>query len=205
MKENANIGISTLVEIFNDKGECLVSKENAIQPANMAIAIARGLSRTPNNYIYKIKLGNGGTTYDNGQIVFKPPRTTDNTLYNATYAEIVDESDSAVGPDNSVTMTVDPGTTTSRVITTVVITPNEAVDVRPTDIIDPTDPHAPQSIDPEGKYFFDELGLFTKQTSGDILDGAAGDLMLTHLIFSPIEHTASRELTIVYSLLISVS
>ena len=205
MKEQLGAKFSTLVEIFNDKGECLVSKENAIQPANMAIAIARALSRSPNHYIHKIKLGNGGTSYDNGQIVFKPPRTTDNTLYNATYAEIIDESDSAVGADNSVTMTIDPGSTTARVIATVVITPNEAVDIRPTDIIDPTDPNAPQSIDPEGKYFFDELGLFTKQTSGDILDGAAGDLMLTHLIFSPIEHTASRELTIVYSLLISVA
>lgn len=208
MKEKFSTVVEGHVEIYDDTGKLLLSKKNAIHPANMAIAIARGLSNTPDYQIFKMKLGNSGTVYEGGEIVFRPPRTTQNTLYNATYVEVVDESDSNVGHDNSVTMIVDPGTTTSRVIVTCVISPNEAVDARPTDILDPDLPPVSSdvagSIDPESKYFFDELGLFTRQTSGDDLDGA-GDLMLSHLIFSPIEHTASRELTIIYSLLISVS
>ena len=57
--------------------------------------------------------------------------------------------------------------------------------------------------------FFDELGLFTHETANpstptSLLSGA-GELMLSHLIFSPIEHTGNRELTIVYTLTISVS
>ena len=55
-------------------------------------------------------------------------------------------------------------------------------------------------------FFFDELGLFTKETGGLSTDlDPAGELMLSHLIFSPIEHTGNRELVIVYTLTISVS
>lgn len=201
------------VQIFEGRGtegRLLVDKKNAIHPKNMAIAIARGLSNSPNYPIYKIKLGNQGTYIDSAlQIVYRPPNTTgDNAdLYNPTYAEIVDDADAGAGSGNSVTYSTVPGTANTRVIVTAVVSANEAVN-RATDEADTATPSADPAIagtiDPDGEYFFDELGLFTKQTSGTLLDGA-GELMLTHLIFSPIEHTGSRELTIVYSLLISVS
>lgn len=182
-------------------GEVLVDKHNAIHPKNMATAIARGLSNSSNFQIYKLKLGNRGTYIDNSQqIVFRTPVTTGDTadLYNATYAEVVDEMDSAVGSGNSVVYTNIPSTTNTRVIITAVISSNEAIN----NATDGGDGDA--SLDPDGTYFFDELGLFTKQTDTDLLDGA-GELMLSHLIFSPIEHTGNRELTIVYTLTISVS
>lgn len=182
-------------------GEVLVDKKNAIHPKNMATAIARGLSNTVNYQIFKLKLGNQGTYIDGTQqIIFRPPFTTGDTadLYNATYVEVVDELDTAVGSGNSVVYTNIPSSTSTRVIITAVISSNEAVN-NPTDGGD-GDP----SLNPEGTYFFDELGLFTKQTDTNLLDGV-GELMLSHLIFSPIEHTGNRELTIVYTLTISVS
>lgn len=214
MQEMLKTIVAGHVLVKDDLGKVLVDKHNAIHPKNMATAIARGLSNTVNHQIFKIKLGNQGTYIDNSQqIVFKPPSTTgDNAdLYNPTYVEITDDQDTSVGSGNSVTFTNIPGTTNTRVIITAVVSANEAVN-RATDEADsatPTpDPATDASLDPDGQFFFDELGLFTKQTSGntyqDLLDGA-GELMLSHLIFSPIEHTGSRELTIVYTLTISVS
>lgn len=200
-----------------DTGEILVNKKNAIHPKNMATAIARGLSHSANWSIFKLKLGNQGTYIDSSQqIVFRPPNTTGDTadLYNQTYVEVVDDDDVEISgfAGNSVTFTNIPATTNTRVIITAVISANEAIN-RPTDEADsatPTDPNIIENpdvvatLDPNSQFFFDELGLYTKETSGTLLDGV-GELMLSHLIFSPIEHTGSRELTIIYSLTISVS
>jgi hypothetical protein len=184
-------------------GEILLDEHNAINPKNMATAIARGLSDSANFQIYKMKLGNGGT-YINGtqQIVFNPPITTGDTanLYNPTYVEVVDSAASDVGVGNSVTFTNIPASTNTRVIVTMVVSANEGFN-------NPSDTNNSGQINSSGSpYFFDELGLFTKQTSGLDTDLApVGELMLSHLIFSPIEHTGNRELVIVYTLTISVS
>lgn len=210
MQELLHTVVDGHVQIFDDQGNCLLDKHNAIHPKNMATAIARGLSNTANYQIYKMKLGNQGTYIDSTQqIVFRPPNTTGDTadLYNPTYAEIVDDANASVGVGNSVTFSNVPASTNTRVIITAVISANEAIN-RATDEADsatPTaDPDTDATLDPDSEFFFDELGLFTKETSGTLLDGA-GELMLSHLIFSPIEHTGSRELTIVYTLTISVS
>jgi hypothetical protein len=217
MQEALKTIVSGHVMIKDDQGNVLVEKTNAIHPKNMATAIARGLSNSPNFQIYKLKLGNQGTYIDTSQqIVFRTPNITgDNAdLYNPTYVEVVDEDEQSVGSGNSVTPAPIPASTSSRVVITAVISANEAY-------TNSDDVTVPGQIGGEGQnesgetpdmsfnpYFFDELGLFTRQTSGDTqadrLDGA-GELMLSHLIFSPIEHTGSRELTIVYTLTISVS
>ena len=185
-------------------GEVLRDEYNAINPLNMATAIARGLSDSANYQIYKMKLGNGGT-YINGtqQIVFNPPITTGATanLYNATYVEVVDSGSPSVGVGNSVTFTNIPASTSTRVIVTMVVAANEGFS-------NPSDTNNEGQINSgSSPYFFDELGLFTKETSGldTDLGGGNGELMLSHLIFSPIEHTGNRELVIVYTLTISVS
>jgi len=202
MQEALKTLVSGHVKITdNSTGEVLVDKANAIHPKNMATAIARGLSNAANYQIYKMKLGNQGTYIDGTQqIIFRPPMTTGDTanLYSPTYVEVVDDANVAVGVGNSVTFMNVPASTNTRVIITCVISSNEAIN-NPTDSGD-GDP----SLNPEGTFFFDELGLFTKETSGTTLAGV-GEMMLSHLIFSPIEHTGNRELTIVYTLTISVS
>lgn len=214
MRENFQTSIHTNVTI-SDKttGEVLVSKSNQIHPGNMAIAIARGLASAGRGQIFKMKLGNQGTYIDAArQIVFRPPNVLDTSadLYNPTYAEIVDSTNSGAGAGNAVNYTAIPNSTNARVIITATISANEAVN-RPTDEADsatPTpDPATAAQLDPEGQFFFDELGLFTAGTGETTTTqiNSPAELMLTHLIFSPIEHTGSRELSIVYTLLISVS
>lgn len=212
MKELLSIRAEGHVTITdNATGEVLLDQHNDIHHKNMAIAIARGLANSPNFQIYKLKLGNGGTFVNSEQkIVYRPANVVadDADLYNPTYVEVVDDGSAGVGPGNSVTYTQIPATTNTRVIVTCIISPNEAVN-RPTDDSSGTSPLPLPDVgelDPEGQFFFDELGLFTKQTSGTDIDlDPAGELMLSHLIFSPIEHTGNRELTLVYSITISVS
>jgi len=210
MQEVIKTTVMGHVLIKDDLGNVLRDEFNAIHPKNMATAIARGLSNTTNYQIYKLKLGNQGTYIDSSQqIVFRPPNVSGDTadLYNATYVEVVDDDNASVGSGNSVTFTNIPASTNTRVIITAVISANEAIN-RPTDEADSAtataDANTDATLDPDGEFFFDELGLFTKETSGTMLDGI-GEMMLSHLIFSPIEHTGSRELTIVYTLTISVS
>lgn len=216
MKENFKTTINTNVLIKDDLGNVLVDKSNAIHPQNMAIAIARGLSNGANHQIFKMKLGNQGTYIDSSQqIVFRPPNTQGLTadLYNPTYVEVVDDSDAAVGVGNSVTFTTLPAPSTStRVIVTCVISANEAVN-RPTDEDDLTSNDGLQGdgenstaleANAEGEFFFDELGLFTQGIDSNLLNQSE-ELMLSHLIFSPIEHTGNRELTIVYTITVTVS
>jgi hypothetical protein len=212
MQETLNTKVSGHVLVKDDQGQVLVNKLNAIHPGNMATAIARGLSNAAHSQIWKMKLGNQGTYVDSSQqIVFRPPNTTGVTadLYNPTYYEIVDDADSGVGVGNSVTFTNIPLSTSTRVIITCVISANEAVN-RPTDQSDTitTSSGGLDGVDAtptEGTYFFDELGLFTEGIGTPSILNETDELMLSHLVFSPIEHTGNRELTIVYTLTITVT
>lgn len=200
MKETLKTTVVGHVLIKDDLGTVLVDKLNAIHPGNMATAIARGLSNATNYEIFKMKLGNQGTYIDSSQqIVFRPPNTTGATanLYNPTYVEIVDDSNVGVDAGNSVTFTNVPASTSTRVIVTCIISANQAIN-------NPTD-NSETPLDPEGDYFFDELGLFTAGLGTPSILNETDELMLSHLIFSPIEHTGNRELTIVYTLTITVT
>lgn len=212
-KETFQTNVIGDVLIKDDAGNILLNKKNAIHPGNMAIALARGLANASNYQIFKLKLGNQGTYVDSSQqIIFRPPNTTGTTadLYNPTYTEVVDDSNTAVGVGNSVTFTNVPSSTSTRVIVTCVISANEAVN-RATDEADGVTTGGLDGVDnspTEGLYFFDELGLFTAGANGaasGTLNNDADELMLSHLVFSPIEHTGNRELTIVYTLTITVT
>lgn len=197
--QSANISIKGHV-LIKDKssGEVLLDKNNAVHNRNMAAAIARGLSNEPpasgtvpaTFQIFKIKLGNGGSIVDAfNSITFQPPNVigTSADLYNATYEEIVDDAETSVPLENSVTYQQSPAPDeTAIVIVTATIAAGEPVGQDLTD--------SPGNPNPEAQFAFDELGLFTYD-----------DLMLTHIVFSPILKTANRELVITYTLTISVS
>ncbi len=208
MQELFKTLIETNVQIFSGDTK-VVDKSNAIHVQNMALAIARGLANSSNGSIFKMKLGNQGTYVGaDGQIIFKPAIVSGVTadLYNPTYVEIVDDSNANVGSGNSVAYTSIPNSTSSRVIVTCVISPNEAIN-RPTDTADTTSSDGLDGVDAtptEGQYFFDELGLFTNGIGQELLNDT-DEMMLTHLIFSPFEHTRNREITIIYSLTCTVS
>lgn len=174
---------------YSDNGEVVLDKCNAIHPQNVAKVLARGLANEPNQQVYKIALGNGGTYIDSTQkIVYNTPNTVgvNADLYNVTYSEVVDDSDTNVGIGNSVISQAVPSPSiASIVICTIQLSANEPSGQATTD---------GTTTDPNSPFTFDELGLKT-------VDG----LLLSHLIFNPIEKNAQREMILSYTLTIYVS
>jgi hypothetical protein len=170
-------------------GEVLCDKFNAVHPQNMAKVLARGLANEPNQQIFQIALGNGGTYIDSTQsIVYNSPNIVGISadLYNTTYTEVVDDGNSGVGIGNSVISQAAPSPDiSSLVICTIQLSANEPAGQATTDGV---------TTNPDSLYTFDELGLKT-------VDG----LLLSHIVFNPIEKNAQRELIISYTLTVSVT
>lgn len=193
-------------------GEVLLHKCNAIHNQNMAEALARGLSNVSGtNQIYALVIGNGGSSVSaTNQITYLPPNITsvNARLYNATYAQPVDESLAGTPATNSVTYQKSNVDNSSIVIVTMTIGAGQPTGQDTTDT--PPDP------DINSQFAFDELGLYTFGTGFDALFSggqAIGNpltipteaLQLSHIIFSPILKTANREFVVTYTLTISVS
>lgn len=174
--------------------EVLLDKNNAVHTRNLGIAIARGLSNEPRDpfnrgkyQIFKIKLGNGGTSVNSsGEITYLAPNVfyPDSDLWSPTYEELVDRADVSTPAENSVTYQENP-------------TPGNSVIIIATVTIGADEPSGQLSSDTPGQlnsqFAFDELGLFTSD-----------DLLLSHLIFTPILKTSTRELVLTYTLTLSV-
>ena len=188
MKFKTKIKGHVLVKDKNT-GEVLCDKFNAVHPQNMAKVLARGLANEPNQQIFQIALGNGGTYIDSTQsIVYNSPNIVGISadLYNTTYTEVVDDGNSGVGIGNSVISQAAPSPDiSSLVICTIQLSANEPAGQATTDGV---------TTNPDSLYTFDELGLKT-------IDG----LLLSHIVFNPIEKNAQRELIISYTLTVSVT
>jgi hypothetical protein len=174
-------------------GEVLVDKKNAIHYENISIAMARTLSNRTvaqgGGWIYGMAFGNGGSAVDpTGVITYLPPNTTGTnaTLYNETYFKVVD--------DNSVA-DLDPANNYMTVLHT---SGQPYTDIVVTCTLDYGEPSGQQAYDNStnfnGEYVFDELGLQCYGTSATDL------LLITHVIFHPVQKSLNRQIQIDYTL-----
>ena len=191
-----------------ETNEVLVDTKNDVHPQNLARVIARGLAGEPNNNIFRIGLGNGGTYNESitDTTRFNPPNTTGTQakLYNETYFELVSAG-------NSTTSAASTTDITSTVQIEIILDPSEpGVDQWLTDAsgagsaTNPVNPQLPGST--AYVYEFDELALFAQNplwSSGSTTENEF--LLLTHVIFHPIAKTQNRKQILNYSLTISVS
>ncbi len=179
------------VLIRNQKsGEILLDKENAIHFENMSIALARSLANKPNGPIFSMSFGNGGSAVDSlGVITFLEPNTIGTTadLYNQTFSKVVDDtSPSVVDPvmNNMIVQHED-----TKFFSDVIITAT----------LDFGEPAGQEAFDTSTvfteDFVFDELGL---KTETDVL-------LLTHVIFHPIQKSLNRVIEIIYTIRIAVS
>jgi len=170
-------------------GEVLVDKRNAIHYENISIAMAQTLSNRNTGYIYQMAFGNGGSSVDpTGIITYLPPNTVGQnaSLYNETYAKVVD--------DNSATNT----DTANNKMTVLHTSGTVYTDILVTCLLDYGEPSGQQAFDNStnfnGEYVFDELGLKT-------WNGSATDLrLITHVIFHPVQKSLNRQIQIDYTI-----
>jgi hypothetical protein len=168
--------------------EVFVDKHNAIHYENMSIALAQSISNQNIGYIYAMAFGNGGSSVDpTGVITYLPPNVTgaNADLYNQTYLKVVDANSPA-------------DTDPTRNKLTVLHTSGQVyTDVLVTCLLDYGEPAGQQAFDNStnfnGEFVFDELGLKSWQ-------GSANDLMLlTHVIFHPVQKALNRQIQIDYT------
>jgi len=169
-------------------GEVFVDKHNAIHYENMSIALAQSIANKNIGFIYAMAFGNGGSSVDpTGIITYLPPNVTGSNadLYNQTYIKVVD----ANSPANT-----DP---TRNNLTVLHTSGKVYTDVLVTCLLDYGEPAGQQAFDNStnfnGEFVFDELGLKS-------WEGSADDLMLiTHVIFHPVQKSLNRQIQIDYT------
>lgn len=181
--------IEGFVKIFDpNSGEIFVDKRNAIHYENMSIALAQSLANKNLGFIYGMAFGNGGSAVDQtGIITYLPPNTTGQNanLYNETFFKVVDDA-SAANTDparNKLTVLHTAGTVYTDVLVSC--------------LLDYGEPAGQQAFDNStnfnGEYVFDELGL-----KG--WEGAPTELLLlTHVIFHPVQKSLNRQIQIDYT------
>ena len=134
-----------------------------------------------------MSFGNGGTSIDpTGIITYLTPNSSGSnaSLYNETYTKVVDDRSSN---------NVDP---TRNFIETRHVTGTNYTDVFVTCLLDYGEPSGQQAFDnasdANSLYIFDELGLKSYSPTGD-------SLLLTHVIFHPVQKSLNRLIQIDYT------
>jgi hypothetical protein len=187
-KETTGVHIEGHIKIHNpETGEVFINKRNAIHYENISIALAQSLANSGQGFIYEMAFGNGGTAVDpTGIITYLTPNSSGSSasLYNETYKKVVDDRSS----NNT-----DP---TRNFIETRHVTGTNYTGVFVTCLLDYGEPSGQQAFDnannSDSSYIFDELGLKSYSSSGN-------SLLLTHVIFHPVQKSLNRLIQIDYT------
>jgi len=177
------------IKIFDpETKEVFIDKRNAIHYENMSVAMVNSLSNQGQGTIYQMAFGSGGTTVDpTGLITYLTPNTVGvNTgLYNQTYAKIVDQNNTSnVDPTrNKMEIRHVSGATYSDIVISCLLDYGEPVGQSAFD----------NSIDMNGNFIFDELGLKSYNPNGE-------GKLLTHVIFHPVQKSLNRLLQVDYTI-----
>lgn len=189
LNDMSGLALRGHIKIHNpESGEVYVNKSNAIHYENISIALAQSIADSGKGFIYKMAFGNGGTTVDpTGIITYLSPNSTGSnaSLYNQTYSKVVDDRSS---------VNTDP---TRNYIETRHVTGTNYTDVFITCLLDYGEPSGQLAFDNvntnSNEFVFDELGLQSFEG-----DGQPG-LLLTHVIFHPIQKSLNRLIQIDYT------
>jgi hypothetical protein len=174
-------------------GEVLVDKTNAINYETMSMSIADTLSSRGYGEIYQMAFGNGGASISaTGVITYLPPNVTglNATLYNQTYAKIVDDT-SVFNPDP-----------TRNKMTVLHTTGKTYTDILVQCLLDYGEPSGQAAFDnstqTSSDYVFDELGLLAN--IGTDSQGEIVTRLITHVIFHPVQKSLNRQIQIDYTI-----
>ena len=179
------------IKIFDpETGEVFQDKRNAIHYENMSVAMVNSLSNQGQGWIYQMAFGSGGTTVDpTGLITYLTPNNVGNVaaLYNQTYYKTVDARQNySLDPARNFMETRHvPGVAYSDVLVSC--------------LLDFGEPSGQEAFDTatnsEGAFIFDELGL--KSFS---IDGPNSGMLITHVIFHPVQKSLNRLIQIDYTI-----
>lgn len=191
MNEHLRPYIKGHIKIIDvETSEVLIDKSNAINFENFSISLARTISNRPDSWIQDMVFGNGAATVSGtGTITYLPPNVvgTSAQLYNQTYFKCINDlSPFNLDPTrNYMTTSHTSGTTYSDIIITCNLGLNEPTGQEAFDTT--TTLNSP--------YVFNEIGLKAYDPAGQ-----AEGRLLTHVVFSPVQKSLNRQLSIVYTI-----
>jgi len=189
-QETTGIHIEGHIKIWDPESKTVyINKRNAIHYENISIALANSIANSGNGFVYEMAFGNGGTAIDpTGIITYLTPNSSGSnaSLYNQTFQKIVNQ--------NSVN-NKDPS---RNFIEVRHVTGTNYTDVFVTCLLDYGDGNTSgqqafdNTTDANGSFVFDELGLKSYSASGS-------SLLLTHVIFHPVQKSLNRLIQIDYT------
>ena len=177
------------IKIFDpNTKEVFIDKRNAIHYENMSVAMVQSLSNQGQGTIYQMAFGSGGTIVDpTGLITYLTPNTigVNSSLYNQTYVKVVDQNaiENTDPARNLMQVRHISGATYSDILISCLLDYGEPLEQQAFD----------NSVDMNGNFVFDELGLISYNPSG------TGKLR-THVIFHPVQKSLNRLLQIDYTI-----
>ncbi len=168
--------------------EIFIDKRNAIHYENMSVAMVQSLSNQGQGTVYQMAFGSGGTIVDpTGLITYLTPNTigVNSSLYNQTYVKVVDQNaiENTDPARNLMQVRHISGATYSDILISCLLDYGEPLEQQAFD----------NSVDMNGNFVFDELGLVSYNPSG------TGKL-LTHVVFHPVQKSLNRLLQIDYTI-----
>ena len=189
MKDTTTLSINGFLKIYDPiTNNIFFNGKNAIHYENMSLVLARRLISN-SGYIYKMVFGNGGTTVDpTGIITYLSPNNIGSSasLYNQTYEKIID----TISGQNIDTLR---NYAQARHVTGATYS-----DIFVTCLLDYGEPSNQMAFDNStnnaGDYVFDELGLKSYD------DDPINQLLLTHVIFHPVQKALNRLIQIDYTI-----
>jgi hypothetical protein len=189
-QETTGIHIEGHIKIWDPESKTVyINKRNAIHYENISIALANSIANSGNGFVYEMAFGNGGTAIDpTGIITYLTPNSSGSnaSLYNQTFQKVVNQ--------NSVN-NKDPS---RNFIEVRHVTGTNYTDVFVTCLLDYGDGNTSgqqafdNTTDANGSFVFDELGLKSYSASGS-------SLLLTHVIFHPVQKSLNRLIQIDYT------
>ena len=177
------------IKIFDPSTkEVFIDKRNAIHYENMSVAMVQSLSNQGQGTVYQMAFGSGGTIVDpTGLITYLTPNTigVNSSLYNQTYVKVIDQNaiENADPARNLMQIRHVSGATYSDILISCLLDYGEPLEQQAFD----------NSVDMNGNFVFDELGLISYNPSG------TGKL-LTHVVFHPVQKSLNRLLQIDYTI-----
>ena len=171
----------------------LVEKRNAIHFENMSIALAKSLAHRPDGHLHEMHFGSGASTISGiGTISYLPPNIEglNSDLYNPTFFKVIDDQSPLNNVPNNNNIIV--RHTNNNLFSDIVVTCT----------LDFGEPAGQEAFDTatstEQQFIFDELGLRT-------FAGSPGTgILVSHVIFSPVQKSLNRQLEIIYTIRISM-
>lgn len=189
--EKSGVSIQGHIKIYDPiSKEIFVNKRNAIHYENFSIALAQSISNQGEGMISEMAFGNGGTRIDpTGVITYLTPNNSgiNSSLYNQTYYKVVDARNQySLDPArNFMEVRHIPGVVYSDVLVSCLL-----------DFGEPSTQLAfDNATNSEDSFVFDELGLksYNPATPNQ-------GLLLTHVIFHPVQKSLNRLIQIDYTI-----